>query len=78
MKKNNGCFGSYLALFVVLLMVLGEIQCIVKAIKSDWETVGKREIIYTASFLTGIGSIVGWFNIEDSVERPYKGCKIPG
>jgi len=43
MKKNNGCFGSYLTLFVVLLMVLGEIQCIVKAIKSDWDPIDKTE-----------------------------------
>lgn len=66
MKKNNGCFGSYLTLFAVLLMTLGEIQCIVKAIKSDWEPVGKREIIYTFGVLTGTGSIIGWFDIEDS------------
>ena len=43
----------------------GEIQCVVKAIKSDWEAPFKREAIYTVSFLTGVGAVTGWFDIAD-------------
>lgn len=48
-----------------LFLIIGEIQCIVKAINSDWNPINKREIIYTVSACTGLGSIVGWFNIKD-------------
>lgn len=52
-------------LIAMVLLFIGEIMCIVKAINSNWEPVGKREIIYTGAALTGLGGIVGWFNIED-------------
>ena len=54
--------------FVIILWILaiiGEILCIVKALKCNWEPIGKAEIIYTASACTGLGAITGWFNIED-------------
>jgi len=53
----------YLVLSVVA--VIGEIKCIIKAIDCNWEPVGKAEIIYTGSAVTGLGSIIGWFDIED-------------
>jgi len=37
-----------------------------KLVKCNWEPVGKAEIIYTASACTGLGAIVGWFNIKDN------------
>ena len=59
-----GC--GMISILVGLFCVIGEILCVVKAVNSDWDPIGKREIIYTAAFFTGVGSIVGWFDIPDS------------
>ena len=50
---------------VVLFLIAGEIQCIYKACKCNWNPIGKAEVIYTAAAVTSLGAIVGWFNIED-------------
>lgn len=53
--------------FVLLtvLALLGEIQCVWKMFKCNWEPVGKAEILYTVGTFTGLGSVIGYFNIED-------------
>lgn len=51
---------------IAILGLVGEIRCIVKAFKCNWEPIGKAEILYTVSACTGLGSIVGWINIEDN------------
>lgn len=51
---------------IVILMLIGEIRCLYKAITCNWEPVGKAEIVYTVATATGLGSIVGWINIEDN------------
>lgn len=53
-------------IILIGLVLAGEIQCIYKAVKCNWEPVGKAEIIYTASACTGLGAIVGWFDIKDN------------
>ena len=53
-------------IILIGLALTGEIQCIYKAVKCNWEPVGKAEIIYTVSACTGLGSIVGWFDIKDN------------
>jgi hypothetical protein len=50
---------------VVILAVVGEIKCIIKAVCCNWEPIGKAEVVYTASALTGLGCIVGWIDIQD-------------
>ena len=45
--------------------LIGEGKCIYKAVKCNWEPVGKAEVIYTAAACTGLGAIVGYFDIED-------------
>jgi hypothetical protein len=60
MKKLGIIYG-----IVALILFFGEIRCIYKAIKCNWEPIGKAEVVYTGSALTGLGCIVGWFNIED-------------
>jgi hypothetical protein len=61
MKKVAVAF--YLVL--VVLVVVGETKYIIKAFKCNWEPIGKAEIIYTGSALTGLGAVVGWIDIED-------------
>lgn len=48
-----------------VLAIIGEVKCIVKAVKCNWEPIGKAEVIYTTAACTGVGSIVGWLDIED-------------
>lgn len=55
----------YLDLILVLFLFIGEMRCIGKAIKCNWNPVGAAEVIYTASALTGLGGIVGWIPIKD-------------
>ena len=50
---------------VVAVMIIGEVKCIVKAVQCNWEPVGKAEIVYAVASLTGLGSIVGYINIQD-------------
>jgi len=56
---------TIIGVIIVILLVIGEIRCIYKALTCNWEPIGKAEIIYTGSALTGIGCIVGYFNIND-------------
>lgn len=58
--------GIVINILLVILVLTGEVKCIVKAIKCNWEPIGKAEIIYTASAISGLGSIVGFINIEDN------------
>lgn len=57
----------FLVLFWILL-IIGEIRCIYQFFTSDFEPSYKRELIYGFSALTGVGSVVGWFNIPDTKE----------
>lgn len=52
-------------LLIVVLAIIGEVRCIVKIVKCDWNPIGKAEIIYTGAAFTGLGAIVGWIDIED-------------
>lgn len=56
---------TIIGVIIVILLVIGEIRCIYKALTCNWEPVGKAEIVYTGSALLGIGCIVGYFNIND-------------
>ena len=61
-KVKGGCF----SLIVIALLFIGEVRCFYKALSCDWNPIGKAEVIYTASAFTGVGCVVGWFNIEDT------------
>lgn len=62
--KSRGCLGFIVTVFIILGLI-GEVMCVVKAVKCNWEPVGKAEVIYTGSAVTGLGAIVGYFDIED-------------
>jgi len=66
--QSSGCF----TFIVVIFLIIGWIQCVVKDIKSDWDinNLGKREVLYTVGiFMPPIGGVIGWFNIP---EHPTK------
>lgn len=52
-------------ILIIILGLIGEVMCIYKAVTCNWEPIGKAEIIYSGASVTGLGAIVGWFNIED-------------
>jgi hypothetical protein len=56
---------SLMILSILVLSIIGEVKCIYKAFTCNWEPIGKSEVIYTASALTGFGAIVGYINIQD-------------
>lgn len=65
-KSSKAAIGSiFISLSFLIAALFGEVRCIVKAVNCNWEPVGKAEIVYTASALTGVGVVVGYFNIED-------------
>jgi hypothetical protein len=57
--------GTLLVVLVTIIMIIGEVKCIIKAFQCNWEPVGKAEIWYTAASLTGLGGIVGYIDIQD-------------
>ena len=57
--------GVIIGAAIIILAVVGEVKCIIKAIDCNWEPVGKAEIVYTGASLTGLGCVVGYVNIED-------------
>jgi hypothetical protein len=52
-------------IIIYIIIMVGEVKCGYKAVTSNWDPVGKAAVIYTVSFLTGFGSIVGWIDIKD-------------
>lgn len=54
-----------IALVLFVLIITGEVMCIVKALRCDWEAPYKAEAVYTISALTGVGCVVGYLNIKD-------------
>ncbi len=64
MRKSSGLYGIVYLIVCVLLLV-GEVRCIYKCFTCNWEPIGKAEAVYTISACTGLGAVVGYFNIED-------------
>jgi len=64
MKQSKSIVPIIMA-FIIVAMVVGEVKCIVKAFRCNWEPIGKAEVFYTASALCGIGVITGYIDIED-------------
>jgi hypothetical protein len=63
--KTTAITGVVASILLLILVVVGEIKCIVKAVNCNWEPIGKAEIIYTAGAFTGLGAIIGYIDIED-------------
>ena len=63
MKTGITVILVYVAIIVIL--VVGEVKCIIKAVQCNWEPIGKAEIFYTAASVTGLGAIVGYIDIQD-------------
>ena len=64
MKKSD-YIGPFFVIALASAAIFGEIRCIYKAATCNWEPIGKAEVIYTVSALTGFGVITGYININD-------------
>jgi hypothetical protein len=51
---------------LMIALIFGELRCFYKMVKCNWDPIGKAEIVYTAAAFTGLGCIVGYFNIKDN------------
>ena len=56
---------QFLVIIIFIIGSVGEIKCFYKAATCDWSPIGKAEVFYTVSAFTGLGVVVGYFNIED-------------
>ena len=66
MEKMKGFSIVPIVHFVIMVILfVGEIKCIYKAVNCNWEPVGKAEVIYTGSAMCGLGAIVGYIDIKD-------------
>jgi hypothetical protein len=57
--------GTIIQLAICVLLVVGWVKCINKAINCNWDPIGKAEVIYTAGVFLGYGGIIGWIDIKD-------------
>lgn len=66
--KNNikGLLYLLISFTIFGLGLVGEVKCIIKAVRCDWEPIGKAEIFYSLGAITGTGCIIGYIDIEDS------------
>ena len=63
--EKSGCVAGLIYLAISVLLLVGEVKCVIKMINCNWDPVGKAEVLYTLGTFTGLGSIIGWINIED-------------
>ena len=54
-----------LVILIFIIGLVGEVKCIYKAATCNWQPIGKAEVFYTVSAFTGLGVVVGYFNIQD-------------
>jgi hypothetical protein len=54
-----------IGILIMVVLIVGEVKCIIKAFQCNWEPIGKAEAVYTVAIITGVGSIVGYLDVED-------------
>lgn len=62
---KGAILGSLIVIAIFIAGLVGEIKCIVKMCKCNWEPIGKAEIIYTLGTFTGAGCIIGYIDVTD-------------
>jgi hypothetical protein len=62
---KSGLLGLLVYAVLVIVLLTGEVKCIIKVINCNWEPIGKAEAVYTIGAVTGFGCIIGYLDIED-------------
>lgn len=55
---------QFLYLFYIAYLI-GWGLSIYKAVKCNWDPIGKAEVLYTVGAVTSLGGIIGYFDIKD-------------
>tara|TARA_R110002126_G_scaffold47605_2_gene133333 strand:+ start:1936 stop:2115 length:180 start_codon:yes stop_codon:yes gene_type:complete len=50
---------------IAAVLIVGEVKCIFKVLKCNWEPIGKAEAVYSVGVLTGLGCFIGYMDIKD-------------
>ncbi len=50
---------------IIILGCIGWVKDVVKLIRCDFQAPYKAEVIYGIGAVTGLGSVVGWVNVQD-------------
>jgi len=58
--------GSLVMLSLMIVLLIGEVKCVIKMIQCNFEPIGKAELFYTVGTFTGLGCIVGYVDIKDN------------
>lgn len=53
----------FVYMFVVLFLLAGYVQCVVKFVRCDFQPSYKVEIVYGVGLVTGLGGVVGWMDV---------------
>lgn len=56
---------AFVIIAIWLLSIIGYVMDVVKLIRSDFKAPYKREVLYGIGAVTGLGAIIGWFDISD-------------
>tara|TARA_R110000765_G_scaffold26628_7_gene64942 strand:- start:1134 stop:1313 length:180 start_codon:yes stop_codon:yes gene_type:complete len=56
---------NVLFLLLGVFLLVGEVKCIVKMLKCNWEPIGKAEVVYSLGVFTGAGVFIGYMDIKD-------------
>ncbi len=64
-SSDVGWIGGLFWLLLIIVLIVGEVKCIIKFFKSDFEPSYKREAIYGFSALVGVGAVVGYMDFPD-------------
>ncbi len=56
---------NLISIFIIIVLLIGEVKCIIKMCQCNWEPIGKAEVVYTVATFTGWGAVVGYIDIED-------------
>jgi len=62
---KSGLLVILVSVAFVISLIVGEVMCIYKMCKCNWDPIGKSEIFYTVGTFTGAGCIIGYFDIKD-------------
>ena len=62
---KTGCLLAAIYIIMGVAAILGEVQCILKFCKCDFEPSYKAEVIYGVGTFTGLGAIVGYMDLGE-------------
>ena len=66
--KNKSALASLITFLIISMAIIGEIKCVIKFCRCDFQAPYKAEAIYGLGAITGFGSIIGYLDINDKSE----------